>query len=362
MTLLHAAPARPGRGRAAGALVLAALLSSCATSRPRTDAGPDLAAEPAPRDADLAGKNDEELFAIGTAAASAGDDRRAAAAFGRLADAFPGSRHLPEALRGAAVALGRQDEWAAALERFRALEAATGGAARTAARFGVAEAHYHLGELAEARRVLDALATAPESSAAERIRALAQRGVVELEGGRAADAEQSLRAALAAFEEASASERLPERDAAQAQFWLGEVYREAAEAIRVDPSAGEDETLARALEEKSQLLLSAQGHYLRAIRLGDVEFAIAAGARVGELYDGLRAELLDAPLPPGLDAEGEATYRATLRDDLRVLVAKAISAYEQTIDAARRTGVDDHQFLHAAEANLARLKQLAAGE
>jgi hypothetical protein len=43
-----------------------------------------------------------------------------------------------------------------------------------------------------------------------------------------------------------------------------------------------------------------------------------------------------------------------------VLVTKAISAYEQTIDAARRTGIDDHQFLRAAETNLARLKQVAA--
>jgi hypothetical protein len=340
------------------ALLVLALALACATARPRPAL--DASATEAPRDADLVEKNDEELFAIGTAAASAGDDRRAAAAFGRLADAFPESRHLLPALRGAAIALGRQGEWPAALERFRALESRAEGALRTGARFGIAEAHYHLGDLAEAHRILDAVADAPESSAAERIRALAQRGVVELEDGRSADAERSLRAALAAWDDASAKERLAPHDAAQAQFWLGEVYREAAAAIRVDPSTADEEGLAHALEEKSRLLLSAQGHYLRAIRLGDVEFAIAAGARVGELYDGLHEELTHAPLPPGLDGEGEAAYREALRDDLRVLVTKAISAYEQTIDAARRTGIDDHQFLRAAETNLARLKQVAA--
>ena len=343
-------------------LVALALLAACASTQRRLPADEGAAgAEPgSPADADLAGKNDEELLAIGTAAASAGDDRRAAAAFGRLADAFPASPHVVAALRGAAVALGRSDRWDLALERFRQLEARGDGAQRAFARFGEAEARYNLGELDEAHRILDALASAPETSAADRIRALAQRGVVELEAGRTADAERSLRAALALWDEASEKARLAPRDAAQAQFWLGEVYREAAAAIRVDPSAGDDEALSRALEEKSRLLLSAQGHYLRAIRLGDVEFAIAAGARVGELYDELHDELLRAPLPPGLDAAGEAAYREALRDDLRVLVAKAISAYEQTIDAARRTGVEDHQFLRAAEANLARLKQVAA--
>ncbi len=72
------------------------LLAACATARRPASPPEEIRfAEPAvveatPLDLDLAGKNDEELFAVGAAAAAAGDQARAAAAFDRLVDLFPG--------------------------------------------------------------------------------------------------------------------------------------------------------------------------------------------------------------------------------------------------------------------------------
>src|SRR4051794_9351372 len=62
-------------------------------------------------DLELAGKNDEELFAPGTAAFGAADFARAATAFSRLADLFPRSRHEPAALFDAGLAYERLEEW-----------------------------------------------------------------------------------------------------------------------------------------------------------------------------------------------------------------------------------------------------------
>jgi tetratricopeptide (TPR) repeat protein len=364
-------------------LALPLLLSACATL-PRTGVAPpdpapalETAAGPAPAaaarlefppdevrvsrlDLELEGKNDAELFAIGTAAFGGLDYARAAAAFARLADLFPRSRHEPAALFNAGLAYERVEEWRLALERFRTLERKYEGPDALEASFRVAECQYHLRELGDARATLDRLAARPGLSPGDRIRALAQRGIVELEDGRPEDAERSLRLAVSTYRAASEEERLDEHYAAQAQYYLGEVYREWFRALPLDPSSGDEASLQRDLEHKSEMLLSAQGHYLRAIRMGNDRWAVASGFRIGELYDELRTQLLDAPLPPGLDEEHAAAYRAELRRRVRVLAAKAITAWEQTLSRASRSGVDDLRFLSDAQASLGRLKAALA--
>jgi tetratricopeptide (TPR) repeat protein len=219
----------------------------------------------------------------------------------------------------------------------------------------MAECHYHLGELSPARDLLDGLVRREDLGAEDRVRALAQRGVVELEGGQPEEAERSLRLALSTWQEASERERLDEYPAAQAQYYLGEVYRLWSEAVRLDPAASDAEQLGQDLEYKAQLLLSAQGHYLRAIRIGEPDWAVAAGYRIGELYDDLHREIAGAPVPPGLDEEEALAYRAELSLRIRVLLTKAIAVYEQTLAAAQQAGVDG-RFVEAAERSLARMR------
>lgn len=359
-------------------LLLAALLASAACAGPRGPAAPAAAPGPAPdaapaaiafppeevrvapADLELEGKNDEELFAVGTAAYGAGDFARSAAAFARLADLFPASRHEAAALFNAGLAYQRQEEWLLALERFRTLERKYEGPDAIEAGFRVAECQYHLRRLGEAHATLDALSRHPDLEPGDRVRALAQRGVVELEEGRSEAAERSLRLALGTWQAASESERLDDRFAAQAQYYLGEVYREWFRALPLDPSRGDEGALRRELEHKAEMLLSAQGHYLRAIRMGNDRWAVAAGFRIGELYDELRSQMLDAPPPPGLDEEHASAYRAELRRQVRVLATKAITAYEQTLSRASRSGVEDLRFLADAQESLGRLKQALA--
>jgi tetratricopeptide (TPR) repeat protein len=340
-------------------LLLLALACACATAHPRRE---DVRYPPdeitvTPLDRELASKNDAELFAVGTAAAAAGDDARAAAALDRLADVFPGSPHAPEALLGAAQAHARREQWQLALERFRAVSERFPAApeAREAA-FGIAECAYHLGDRAAARTTLDAVLARPALARVERVRALAERGVVELEDGTLDRAEVTLRDAVAAADAAGDAERLDPYYPAQAQFYLGEVYRASFRAAPIDPSRGDADALHQQLERKAELLLSAQGHYLRTVRRGDRRWAVAAGARIGELYESLRAQLLDAPLPPGLDAAQGEVYRTELRAQVRVLASKAVTAYEEALSLASRAGVGDVGLMDDAKASLERLR------
>jgi hypothetical protein len=335
-----------------------ALLAACAGPRARPPATavafPPEEVRASPLEVELAAKNDAELLAIGTAASAAQDWSRAAAAFDLLALRSPASRDAAAALHGAGVAHERLGAWRLALERFRALAKAPGGDPVEAA-FRIAECQYHLGDVDDARATLDALAARPGLGAGDRARALAQRGVVELDAGRAEDAERSLRAAVAAWDEGAARERLDPYPAAQAEYYLGEVYRAAFLARRVDPSAAGEAALADDLERKAQALLQAQAHYLRAIRTGQPDWAVAAGYRIGELYDAFHAELVAAPLPPGLDAAGAAAYRAEVAIRARVLVAKAIAVYERTLTVARSTGAD-HGYVEETARALERMR------
>jgi len=340
------------------------LLAGCAGARPAPSPPPPqeiafhepLVVEASRADLDLAEKNDEELFAIGNAAFGAGDLRRAASAFGRVADLFPESRRHAAALFDAGLAHARLDEWRLALERFRAFERGYTGPDADEASFKVAECLWHLHELPEARAALDGLARREDLEPLDHIRALTQRGVVELEMEDAEEAERSLRLALSAWQEAKDRERLDDDYPAQAQYYLGEVYRRHFQAVRLDPAKDGEEKLGKDLETKAEMLLSAQGHYLRTIRMGNPGWAVASGYRIGELYDELYVQMTAAPPPPGLDAAHEAAYCEELRRKVRVLVAKAIAIYESTLATARRTGVEN-RFVEKTQDSLERMKK-----
>ncbi|MGB8930202.1 MAG: tetratricopeptide repeat protein [Anaeromyxobacteraceae bacterium] len=359
------------------ALPVLLLVTACATVRPpAAPAAPGPASSTAPVtlppeivyepeviapaqvDLELSDKNDEELFAIGTAAFGAGDFRRAAAAFARIADVHAQSSHAATAIFNAGLSYQKLEEWRLALERFRTFVKAYEGPDAIDAEFRIAQCLYHLEQLDDARAALKALADREGLDTELRIRALAERGVVELEAHRGEDAERTLQLALQVWRAADEKERLDEWHAAQAQFYLGEVYREWFRAIPLVPKGGDEGELAKALESKAQMLLTAQGHYIRAIRMQNEQWAVAAGFRCGELYDELRKQLLEAPPPPGFDEEQAAAYRDLLSQRVRILAEKAIVAYEQTLALAARARVDDNRFLEPTRKSLEEMRAL----
>jgi tetratricopeptide (TPR) repeat protein len=308
-------------------------------------------------DLELASLNDEELFAGGTSAFAANDFAKAARYFGRLADFHPQSKHRDEALYNAGLAHERLEQWEEAYLRFSELadaEKGTGDALDAA--FRLAETQYHLERFAEAARVLATIAGRTDLPVGKRLEAQVQQGVCELETGQKEKAEKTLRQALSTYDALRDKDEVEDYFPAQAHFFIGEIYRQHYDEVKLDPAKGSD-ALANDLNYKAELLLSAQGNYLRAIRVGNGHWATAAGSQIGALYENLYEHLVNSPAPAELDAEEALIYREELRKKVRVLITKSINIYERTLEAAERIGAQS-AFVDKTRQSLEKMKAL----
>jgi TolA-binding protein len=346
-------------------LALASLLAAagCATSTAVAPRPETLSMPPEEVRADLAllRMNDEELFAAGSSAFAAGDAARAAACFERLVTAFPESSHRLRARFNAGLARERMEDWNQARMHFAEISDPLGKGDALDAAFHHAEALYHLDRYPEAAAVLARIAARGDLPAARRIEAQVQQGICQVDAGDLDQGEKTLRAALASAREAAErGEPADEYVIAQGQFFVGEIYRLHCEGVTFDPEARADE-LSRTLEYKAELLLSAQGHYLRAIKIGNGYWATAAGERIGSLYEVLHRQMMDSPTPRELNAEEGEVYRQEVRRRIRILLTKAIGVYETTVATAERIG-SSSPFVDRARASLERMKQLLLAE
>jgi tetratricopeptide (TPR) repeat protein len=304
----------------------------------------------------LARMNDEELFANGTSAYGGRDWARAAACFERLAVAFPESKNHVLALYNAGLARERMNDWEEARSHFAAIADPGGSGDALDAAFHLAETLYHLGRYGNAGDVLQKIALREDLPLSRRLEAQVQQGVCEVEDGRLDAGERTLRQALAAWSGAADRDAVDDYLPGQAQFFLGEIYRLHYAGVHLDPEAGADE-LAKELEYKAELLLSAQGHYLRTIKVGNAYWATASGTQIGGLYQDMYQQISDSRAPRELDEDEAKIYRLELRKRVRVLLTKAITVYESTLAAAERLG-SSGPFVDRAREGLERMKQL----
>ncbi|WPB79379.1 tetratricopeptide repeat protein [Archangium violaceum] len=308
-------------------------------------------------DLELASLNDEELFAGGTSAFAANDFARAARYFGRLVDFHPQSKHRHEALYNAGLAHERLEQWEEANLRFSELADAEKGTGDTLdAAFRLAETQYHLERFADAARVLGTIAGRADLPVGKRLEAQVQQGVCELETGQSEKAEKTLRQALSTYESLADKDEVEDYFPAQAHFFIGEIYRQHYDQVKLDPAKGSD-ALANDLNYKAELLLSAQGNYLRAIRVGNGHWATAAGSQIGSMYENLYEHLVNSPAPAELDAEEAAIYREEVRKKVRILLTKSINIYERTLEAAERIG-SQNTFVGKTRQSLEKMKAL----
>ena len=339
------------------------LLTRCATTQTGAARPDPIVMAPQEVRADLAllKMNDEELFAAGSSAFAAGDFARAAACFERLAAAYPESPHRRRALFNAGLAEERLDAWDSARQNFSELANPLGTGDALDAAFHQAEALYHLDRYPAAAALLARIAARTDLPMSRRIEAQVQEGICQVDGGDLDEGERTLRAALASAKEAAErGEPADEYVTAQGQFFLGEIYRLHCEGVTFDPDAKADD-LSKTLEYKAQLLLSAQGHYLRAIKIGNGYWATAAGERIGNLYEVLYRQMMDSPTPKELNPEEAEVYRQELRRRIKILLTKAIGVYETTVATAERIGTAG-PFVARARESLERMKQLLLAE
>jgi tetratricopeptide (TPR) repeat protein len=312
-------------------------------------------------DVELARLNDEELFASGSAAFAANDYVQATRYFDRLADFFPNSPHRPDALYNSGLSYERQHQWEDAYARFAQLadpERGTGDSLDAA--FRLAETAYHLERYPDAVRILTTISERADLAPDKRMEAQVQKGICELESGQPEAAEATLRGAANRFQSLEDKAQVDDYFPAQAEFFLGEIYRVRYESVILDSDKSADQ-LARDLEYKAELLLSAQGHYLRSIRVGNSYWCTASGTQIGTLYENLYEHMIHAPAPKELDSEEVDAYRLELRKRIRVLVTKAINIYERTLEAAQRIGSSNF-FVQRARDSLRKMKEILVAD
>jgi len=308
-------------------------------------------------DLELEKLNDEELFAGGESAFAAQDFKQAARFFGRIADFHPKSIHRRPALYNAGLAHEKLKEWDEARLRFLDLsDPAKGTGDSLDAAFRVAETQYHLEQFDEATAILAIIGAREDLPVNKRVEAQVQKGVCELEAGRPDDAEKTLRHVVAVYQDLTDKDQIDDYFPSQAQFFLGEIFRIHFEAATLDPEKGIDE-LAKELEYKSELLLSSQGHYLRSIRIGNGYWATASGSQIGGLYESFYDDMIHSPAPKELNAEEAEVYRQELRKKIRILLTKAITIYERTLEAAERIG-SSSPFVDKTRDKLQRMKEM----
>ncbi len=308
-------------------------------------------------DLELAKLNDEELFAAGTSLYASEDYAQAARYFGRICDFHPSSKHYRLALFNAGLALEKLKEWEEAWVRFSVLaDASKGTGDALDAAFRLAECDYQLERYADATLLLRTIADRTDVSVDQRLKARVQQGVCEVFLNRNDTAENTLRSALAYWNSLTDKDLVDDYFPGQAQFFLGEIFRIHYESVQLDADKT-TEKLAEDLEYKSELLLSSQGHYLRAIRVGNGYWATAAGNRIGGLYENMYDHMLHAPAPRELLANEQEVYRTELRRKIRVLIGKAITVYERTLEAAERIGASS-PFVQQTRESLQRMKDL----
>lgn len=353
-------------------LVAAAVLTGCVTTRgaqkdqPKEELHFDAVTITA--DMELEKLNDEELFAKGTSYFGAGDYKQAARYFGRIADFHPNSPHRRAALYNAGLAHNQLKEYEESLQRFYEVsdpEKGTGDALKAA--FKVAEQLYFLERFDQAAEVLDKIGRRTDLSDEDRIEALTQQGICQFEHALANNlpydpAEATLRKAVTLWQNLLDADDATTGFAAQAQYFIGEIYRTHYENVSLDANKTSDE-LAKDLEYKAELLLSAQGHYLRCIRMNNGRWAIAAGGQIGGLYENLYDHMLNSPAPKELSGEEAEVYRQELRKKIRILITKAITIYERTLEAAERIGEhNQNPFVDQTRERLTRMKELLLAE
>jgi tetratricopeptide (TPR) repeat protein len=312
-------------------------------------------------DLELEKLNDEELFAAATSFYAAEDFAQAARYFGRVCDFHQQSKHYRPALYNAGLALEKMKAWDDAWVRFSVLsDAAKGTGDALDAAFRVAECDYHLERYPEAIELLRTMADRTDLGADKRIESRVQQGICELESGLTDAAESTLRSVLTHWNGLPDKDLVDDYFPGQAQFFLGEIFRLHYEGVVLDGTKTTAK-LAEDLEYKSELLLSAQGHYLRAIRIGNGYWATASGNRIGGLYENMYEHMLHAPAPTELGATEQEVYRAELRKKIRVLISKAITVYERTLEAAERIGASS-PFVQQTRESLQKMKDLLLAE
>lgn len=348
------------------------LLSACATAPrpPAESSGPEqvkmepilVRAAPDPLTG-LDGYDAEALLEVGNEQFRQEAYDRAIKVFEKLLEQFPDSATVPKARYNIGLSYEQLAEPEKAHDQFRkVIELYPGTDAFKDAHFRDCLSLAKLGRWKEVADTFWAARQLQGLTVMDELEARVGQGVAMFMQEDYATAEREFMSAIRFFEAHEKNEYLPaEYFVGQARFYLGEIYAREFERYTLKaPEVGHEqwvEMMGKELEEKCQLLLRAQNNLIRAIRVGHAGWATASGFRIGSLYERLYDDLIQVPVPPGVDDEAKAYYQTQLREKVSVLVVKAIKIYEQSLQMAQRVG-EKNEWVERTSVSLERMKSL----
>jgi tetratricopeptide (TPR) repeat protein len=230
----------------------------------------------------------------------------------------------------------RLQDYRSALKDFTAaLELAAHPRDRRDARFQLGIAFAGMERWAEAAAAFEDL-IAGELSPAERVEVHVRAGICHQQAHDFLRAEGNYRRARRLYKETKdVYLRYHPTWAARAQYQLGDLYAQRFAEIRLLLPL---ERMREDLDEKAHLLLKSQNAFLKAIRLRDRYWALAAGYRIGAVYESFYADLQGAEVPLELDAEERVIYFVELKRQAAPLIKRAVEVYRKNLEMARRVG------------------------
>lgn len=350
------------------ALLVAALAAGCAHAPPPRTATVEM--EPMVFQAHPTGQVElvdaASLFERAGAAYRDGKLVEATQLFDRVVAEYPDSRYVVPSLYNAGLALEAQKDIAGAVARYKRItdehkDGAAGGAERSG-NSDVLDAWYRLGfvfseakNYAAAVDVYGQILTRKDLTLADRVEAMARRGVAQFAQKDWIASERTLRETLAWYHAHESEERL-DNDffLAQAAYYLGEVAHEQYRAL---PVRLPEKQMAKDLEAKARLLLVAQSRFIDAMKVNHVEWATAAGFQIGELYREFYDDIVGAPVPAVLKGEARDVYLDEVKKQVKTLLQKAISIHEKNVLMAERLG-EDNQWVRRSNAQMEQLRKL----
>jgi tetratricopeptide (TPR) repeat protein len=280
----------------------------------------------------------------------------AAATFDRVATDFATSRFVVPALYNAGLSLEAAGDLPAAIAHYRRITV------EHPDDNDVLDAWFRLAKVqSDAKSFAAAAATWADVLArkdlglADRLEAMARRGVAQFELRDWIGAEHTFRDQQAYYAAHQAEERL-DNDffLGMSAYYLGEIAHAEYRAL---PLRLPEKQLGRDLEAKARLVLTAQQRYLDAMRVQNPEWATAAGFQIGSLYREFYDDIVGAPVPPALAGEAREIYLDEVRKQVRSLLQKAIAVHEKNVLMAERLG-ERNEWVQRSNEQMEQLRKL----
>jgi outer membrane protein assembly factor BamD (BamD/ComL family) len=293
-----------------------------------------------------------ELFERAGKALSDKRPADAARDYDQLLKEFPDTRYTKAALYNAGLAYEALKDWQTAVARFTKLasEHADSSDAKDAL-FQIGACYAELHNWPTSATTFAQILERKDLNADDKIEAMGRRGYAQLQLKDFDTAERTLQSAVYYYNSIASEERL-ETDfyLGLVRYELGEITHErflAVQLVLPEKASIEvaDKKALRVLNDKAKLLLAAQRQYIETIKLGNPQWASAAGYQIGSLYEELYDAFVHAPVPDELQGdaahEKRDVYYEELRKEIRILLEKSIRTHEQNLLMLERLGVQN---------------------